>query len=636
MGAPLRRVDQDAWAATAGDADAARRKRARRSWWLVLAVVWLVLGAYALYEAPRGWIPHDEGTLGQSAERVLRGELPHVGYDEPYTGGVSLLHAAAFRAFGVSVLTMRITVWVFFLASVPATYYIATRIARPVAAGAVTLLSGVWSVPTYVSGMPSWYNTLFALYGLAALFAHLENGKRRWLFAAGVFGGLSILAKITGLYFVAAALLVILHRERRLAAGHPAAQPAEGAMGGLAYRAAVAVGLLVFLASVVLLFHARLGAAEAFHFVAPTLALVSYLLVSEWQSGTSGSRGRRAARLLWLVAPFVAGAALPLALFALPYLLAHSLDTLVRGVLIVPSRGAALAQAPLPPISTIVTAVPAALMLMPVLPGWRHPRAPLLRLAAVAVLLFVYLLGPPVHHTLLASARVSVPLLALAAAGALLGSRGGVPDVRQEQLFAAASVAVLCSFIQFPYAGYIYFYYAAPFVPLLALALLHGRPALHPWAPGVVVGLYAAVCVVLLTPNGTWKDAAVTSGPAAGLGRLRIRTSAADRATYAALTAVIRRRAGRSEYVFAEPECPELHFLSATRSPTRNVFSDLGDPVTRTARTMAMLHERNVRVAVVNHRPIHFSELPADLVQALRSEYPNSNTVGKYEIRWRD
>ena len=34
-----------------------------------LAYVWLLLD--------RGWIPHDEGMLGESALRVLRGELPH-------------------------------------------------------------------------------------------------------------------------------------------------------------------------------------------------------------------------------------------------------------------------------------------------------------------------------------------------------------------------------------------------------------------------------------------------------------------------------------------------------------------------------------------------------------------------------
>ena len=45
----------------------------------LLAVV-LVLGAlvYLSRFVPRGWVPHDEGLIAQSAERVLRGATPHV------------------------------------------------------------------------------------------------------------------------------------------------------------------------------------------------------------------------------------------------------------------------------------------------------------------------------------------------------------------------------------------------------------------------------------------------------------------------------------------------------------------------------------------------------------------------------
>ena len=42
------------------------------------AVAALVAGfAYAALTIDRGWIPHDEGLLGQAAVRVLTGELPH-------------------------------------------------------------------------------------------------------------------------------------------------------------------------------------------------------------------------------------------------------------------------------------------------------------------------------------------------------------------------------------------------------------------------------------------------------------------------------------------------------------------------------------------------------------------------------
>ena len=37
--------------------------------------------AYIVPFVPRGWIPHDEGMLGYSAEQVLLGGLPHVDFE---------------------------------------------------------------------------------------------------------------------------------------------------------------------------------------------------------------------------------------------------------------------------------------------------------------------------------------------------------------------------------------------------------------------------------------------------------------------------------------------------------------------------------------------------------------------------
>ena len=115
----------------------------------VLLVVWAISAAYAITWIDHGWIPHDEGTLAQSAERVLTGELPHRDFDEGYTGGLSFLNAAAFRVFGVNLLSLRIPLLLFFLAWVPALYYISSRFVTPVAAGATVLLAVAWSVPTY-------------------------------------------------------------------------------------------------------------------------------------------------------------------------------------------------------------------------------------------------------------------------------------------------------------------------------------------------------------------------------------------------------------------------------------------------------------------------------------------------------
>jgi hypothetical protein len=67
--------------------------------------------AYLVPFVPRGWIPHDEGMLGQSAERLLRGDMPHVDYQETYTGGLTWLYAAVFRFGRIDLLTLRWTLF---------------------------------------------------------------------------------------------------------------------------------------------------------------------------------------------------------------------------------------------------------------------------------------------------------------------------------------------------------------------------------------------------------------------------------------------------------------------------------------------------------------------------------------------
>ncbi|MEM7349697.1 MAG: hypothetical protein AAF657_02750, partial [Acidobacteriota bacterium] len=51
--------------------------------WIPFVLCWAVAVGYLATLADEGWIPHDEGMLGQCAERLLQGELPHRDFDEP-------------------------------------------------------------------------------------------------------------------------------------------------------------------------------------------------------------------------------------------------------------------------------------------------------------------------------------------------------------------------------------------------------------------------------------------------------------------------------------------------------------------------------------------------------------------------
>src|SRR5438093_8306620 len=87
-----------------------------------LAVL-MIVGAlvYLTHFVPRGWIPHDEGMLGESAELVLRGGIPHIDYEEPYTGGLSWIYAGLFSLTGTDLLHVR---WLLFFVACGSTFLI--------------------------------------------------------------------------------------------------------------------------------------------------------------------------------------------------------------------------------------------------------------------------------------------------------------------------------------------------------------------------------------------------------------------------------------------------------------------------------------------------------------------------------
>ena len=124
----------------------------------LIAAALLVLSiGYLWLFVPRNWIPHDEGMLGQSAERVLNGGIPHVDYEEPYTGGLTWLHAAVFKLAGIDLLFPR---WLLFAGAVLAqllTYAIIRRYLKPMGAAIAACVALVWSFPNYFAALPSWW-----------------------------------------------------------------------------------------------------------------------------------------------------------------------------------------------------------------------------------------------------------------------------------------------------------------------------------------------------------------------------------------------------------------------------------------------------------------------------------------------
>lgn len=124
-----------------------------------------------------GWLPNDVGGLGQSAQRVRLGEVPHVDFEEPYTGLLSYIHAGATYLFGSTVASLRL----FFLAVAVGWALVLARLGRRIMSlFAAVALAGVLFVGTvalHLSPMPSWYNVFLATG--SALFCRSISGGRK-------------------------------------------------------------------------------------------------------------------------------------------------------------------------------------------------------------------------------------------------------------------------------------------------------------------------------------------------------------------------------------------------------------------------------------------------------------------------
>jgi hypothetical protein len=604
---------------------------------LVLFVVLAICVAWLGRNLGRGWMPFDDGALAQSAERLLQGELPHRDFDDPYTGGLAFLNAGAFRLFGLSLWSMRLALLAAFVAWVPAVYYITSRLVRPLAAGAITILAVAWSVPNYTAAMPSWYNLFLATFGAAALFRHLEDERRRWLVAAGVAGGLSFLVKVVGLYYVAGVLLFLVFRAHAQARDEAGPNPARGGV----YASFVTAALGAFVGALALLVRRQLAAPELSQFVMPGTAIAALLVRNEWAQPAGDSRVRFR-RLFQLVVPFLAGALLPVLVFLAPYLRSGSVGALAYGVFVLPMKRFGVAVSAVLPLMAMIAGVPLVLfaLLARTLQGRRAQVAGASTAALLALLLVVTGRSDPAYRGVWYAVQTMLPWLVVAGVVVLARPREADAEDRllRPRTMLLLCIAALCNLIQYPFFVPNYFCYVAPLVILAAVALgryLRPRTVLVPWAVLVFFLTFAALRVndSTLYAMGIAYRPYLRTMPL-GLPRGGIDVPVVHAEAYRVLVPFLRAHA-RGGYIWASPDCPEIYFLSGLRNPGRSLFDFFDDTTGRTTRVLEMLDRHGVTVIVLNARPA-FSPAPTDdLVAALESRYPYARNVGPFHVRWR-
>jgi Dolichyl-phosphate-mannose-protein mannosyltransferase len=602
---------------------------------LALAAVLAASLAYAWLLLDRGWVPHDEGMLAQSAVRVLLGEVPHRDFDEVYTGGLSYLNALAFQLFGERLLSLRYLSFAAFAAWVPLVYYLAARFVGPLGAAAITLTSVVYSYPNYPAAMPSWYNLILATGSLAALFRYLDTRRTTWLAVAGVCAGLSVLIKVVGLYLVAATLLFFAFMEQ---SGERRPDDTASRWSGVT----VILGCLGVIGGLLLFVRSRLGLPEFAQFVLPGATVAGAVAIVEVRRLRDGD-GMRLGYLTRLAAPYLGGFLLPLLIFGAFYAGHDALGDLLSGVFVRPFRRLSLAGRRPPPFVAILPAVIAAGILLLALRS--APRARALLAGGVAIVLLPLLrpeesAGVGMLGWLSISQAIPLTVL-LGTVGSRRTLSGPEPRILESRsMFLLVAALAFCNLVQFPWTNPTYFCFVAPLQFLALAAIL--RPNLERLQPvaSLLLVFYAAHAVLWLTPL-IYRN---YNNSADLLSRAPLTVMLPDRAglmvhdsiavEYDSLVSLVRAEA-RGEFIYAGPDSPEVYFLSGFRNPTMTIFEFLDDPEERTARTLGLLDRADVNLVVLNSRPGMSAPITEALASALRDRYPNSAEAGRFTVRWR-
>jgi hypothetical protein len=623
-------------AAVAADTCEETSARGGESWGvraIVLVVVLIVAGIYTGAHIGRGWVPADDGTLSQSALRVMQGQLPHRDFGEIYTGGLSFIHALAFRAFGVNLMSLRICVFLFFLAWLPAVYYIALRFTSAIGAGAITLLAVAWSYPNYPAAMPSWYNLFFATFGAATLLRYLEVRTRRWLLVAGVCGGVSILIKVIGAYYVAGALLFLAFLEQSESSENNSRENAEkeSSKNSWPYRLFSVSALLLFLAILVNVLHKRLGMTELYQFVLPSAVVVGLILLGE-RSVRAGT-GQRFRTMFRAVIPFLCGLTGPVIVFLMPYAWSGEVWKFLFGV-----TSSAVARAVdlgvIRPVG--VEKLLFALPLVGVLAAamyWDKFQGKVVGTALGIGLIMLALTQPSsmISGTWW-SVAVLTPITVLLGAVMVWTNRkqGERTKVERQQVVLLISLAATCSLVQFPFAAPIYLSYAVPLTLLALVAIVStGKTQRGTYALASVVGFYLVFAINSLVPSYIY-EVTYTIGHMDAMQGPRTGGLKIEGAAFFDDLSRFLREHSPNGLMFAGNDCPELYFLSGLHNVTHDDGGAAPEEI------LKAIQSDDLNLVVINDSPYFPGAVMTPEVRAeVARRFPHAARFGIFLVFWK-
>jgi hypothetical protein len=577
---------------------------------------------YMMPFVARGWIPHDEGMLGQSAEQVLHGGIPHIDYEETYTGGLSWMYAAVFKLAGVELLQIRRFLLAGAALAAWLMYAILRRFLAPTGSALATWVGVGWSFPNYFAGLPSWWLLVCALSCVWAFIRYIETGRWRYVVAAGLSVGVAIAVKQTGVYLLVALILSLLYDSGRTARVTSAFVTIERLVRW------VAAGTAIVVAAVILA--PRIFRTEGLYLFCP-VAACAVVLFRRFERGSDPP--------LTLVCIATIVAALPLACLLMPYAIRHRLWDFVYGTVLLPQKRLAFASKDMLGGWRIITGVPLMALV------FAAPRSDVgSRLTAMTSLLWAAAILWPIaalwnatsYQAIWQSSRAFAVLLPLGVCWRLASGRVKDPAQRSV-LFVSSAMLAWTSLNQFPWSGPIYFLYVAPLAVIggVAAASAEGslrRHTMGPWAMALL--LFAVLGTNREYPGrlGVHHVSALFDSPL-NSPRAHLNVSSGEAKEYRGLLFSIERHL-RGGLLIAGPDCPEVYFLSGLSNPSGASFDFFSE-------SAANPHEHEMatwlkgEVIVLNHRPMFSPRPSAELLAGLRREFAYGEEIGRFEIRWR-
>ena len=584
-------------------------------------MIGILVSGYLGWHYDEGWIAHDEGLLGHTAELTLAGNTPHVEFQDAYTGLLSHINASSFKLFGINLASLRIPLLIGATMTAIVWYLIALRMVSPVVAGVVTLTSVAWSFPNYFAALPSWYVLMAASWTTWTLIKFQETSSRRYTLLAALFSGVAILFKIVGLYLVAASLFVIWISHAQPLRTESDRQPKTNAHLILSVCLAG-----IFTLMVGLLIHKHLSLSTVAYFLIPLAAAMAIILESSQRFTLDLKDAVRNCLLFGITA------CVPLFIFALPYILQGNLDNLMDGLFELPKARLDHAAA-LPPNGVwCLASIP--ILLLTIFEN-KVPKSMILPLTSTIALcgacLCTLASTPLVYQSTFVVMQCSLPAIAV----------GAWYCHRKRELPMPAIILVIVTaclgITQYPYSSGIYFCYCAPFV-LLTLIGVIGRTTTYDkplWLTFIVLlAVFAVARVNYTNPRliGS-RSQHFENNRSLQTTRAKLKIESSQQQEYDSFLQIIEKQTTINEPILAGPDCPQFYFLSGRQNPTPQCYDlfrvyQLGGQSELETELKRLIETRDIQLVVHNRNPEFSKPYSPDFISWLESWGERSPSVG--------